>query len=176
MTGHEYEAVVAALVGEIRRNTPLAVCALGNGRANRVYGASGYAHQIDLSLRDDHRLFLVEMKHWRDPVDLEAVLVLAARLADIRGAEAGEVHASLVSTKHATRNARKVAAHLGIAIDIVQSSHEFALQFGSQHFVGITDVAAVTNSVDATVNRICACCGTRFTVLVDESLCGACAS
>jgi hypothetical protein len=60
MDGHEYESLVSSLVTTLVQNTPLRGHEIGTGRQNRIAGASGYRHQIDLTWRHQHSLFLVE--------------------------------------------------------------------------------------------------------------------
>jgi len=95
----------------------------------QVAGASGFDHQIDVSVLTPTNLAIVECKHWSDPIDAEPVLAFAARLSDIRAANPGlKIHASLVSTKDATRGATKLAEYFGVSLDVVLNECEFAVE------------------------------------------------
>jgi len=154
MDGHEYESLVSSLVTTLVQNTPLRGHEIGTGRQNRIAGASGYRHQIDLTLRHQHSLFLVETKHWTRSVGVGAILVLASRVEDIRKQlPSTAVQASIVSTKHATRGAKPLAAHFEIKIDVVSSIKEYALQFADQLFIGMHERATATDISDAEVVR-----------------------
>jgi hypothetical protein len=53
------------------------------GRENKWQGASGFVHQIDVSLESDEDVLLVECKHWKDNVTAEVFLTLWARVLDL---------------------------------------------------------------------------------------------
>ena len=85
----DYEKLVADIVLGMRQSAPeLAMLSLGAGRANRILGASGYNHQIDVSLTGPGGKFLLECKKWNKRAGVESVLVLAARASDILQANA----------------------------------------------------------------------------------------
>jgi hypothetical protein len=179
LSGREYEALVAGLVRELARNSQLASSEIHSGSTNRVPGASGYRHQIDLSVLDRARgrLFIVEAKCWKEVVGVDAVLVLASRKADIGAFDPTvQVRASIVSTQRVTRGATQLAKYLGIGVDTVQSEAEFGLTFADQHFVGIVERLHLADEVSAGVARRCSGCGEQFTVKANESRCASCAA
>src|SRR5262245_25198215 len=126
MTPNEYEFLVRTMVEQFTASAAaLGSCTVKGGSQNRVDGASGFAHQIDVSVSNGTDLLLIECKYWKDPVDVEPVLVLAGRMADIRAAAVGlRVHGSIVSTKEATEGAKVLAAYFRINIETVVDPRE----------------------------------------------------
>jgi hypothetical protein len=152
---NEYETVVRDLISRLVEGTPaLLPSQVSGGVTNTITGASGFAHQIDVSVRAHSFLILIECKCWSRPVDAEAVLVLAARLVDIRGANPPlDVSASLVSTKDATEGARILATYFGINLDVVSSVDEYGMRLKNQIFRSVTEHVPVTDSLKVEVTR-----------------------
>src|SRR5215475_7483776 len=113
MTHEEYETLVRTMVQELTATAhALGPCTVNGGAQNRVTGASGFAHPIDATVNNSTDLLLIECKYWTEPVDVEPVLVLAARMADISAVVCTpRVHGSLVSTKEPTAGARTLAEY-----------------------------------------------------------------
>lgn len=155
MTDREYEVLVQSLVEELRRGVPsFSGAEIKGGSRNRITGASGFPHQIDVSLHVQDTLVLVECKHWLEPVDAEAVLSFASRLADIRALNgAAVVHASLVSTKAATRGAAQLANHFGVSLDVVANEREYGIRLSNQVFVTVAERLTPTDQSNAEVVR-----------------------
>jgi hypothetical protein len=153
MTDREYETLVHRLVDELAQSTGSCADAQVNGGCqNKVIGASGFSHQIDVSLHAGSTVVLVESKLWLAPVDAEAVLTLAARLVDIRAANpTATVHASLVSTKGVTRGAEQLARYFGVSLDVVANEREYAIRLSNQVFVTVVERLNVTDHSDAEV-------------------------
>jgi len=153
MTDDEYEGLVHDLVTGLVGGTPaLLPSDVSGGAKNTIMGASRFAHQIDVSVRAQSFLVLVECKYWSRPVPDEAVLVLASRLADIRNANPSlEVRASLVSMKACTKGARVLAAYFGISLDVVSSIQEYAVRLRNQVFASFVENVSVTDWCDAEV-------------------------
>lgn len=151
----DYEALLCSMVKHLKSGASgLAQCTVNGGTKNRVTGASSFAHQIDVSVHNQTNLLLIECKHWQAPVDVEPVLVLAARIIDIRAGLYGtNVHGSIVSTKEPTKGAKVVAAHFGIRIDTVHSPDEYALRVFNHDFVGSSEAANATDSYSIDVIR-----------------------
>ena len=149
MTGLEYETLVRILMDALVRNTPLTDCSLAGGAENRLVGASGFQHQIDISMRCQSLLLLVECKNWSRPVGAEPVLSLASRLADIRAANLDvEVRASIVSTQVATRGAQQLALHHGISVDTVANAQEYAVRLSNQVCFGVHEKLDASDQMD----------------------------
>lgn len=94
----------------------------GFGRDNKVMGASGHPHQIDVSLvyisNDGKcRQKLIECKLLSGKVNLQDALIFHARINDIQGkmAEGTLVEGNLVTTEGYTRNAKNFADFYKIA-------------------------------------------------------------
>jgi hypothetical protein len=131
----EYEDLVHELVA--RLGVATGESALRKGRTNLIPGASGFEHQIDVSIHLPRKLVLMECKYIRRPVEVHHALVLAARLADVRQAHPDHVvSGSLVSTKSVRVGAYKIAKHFGFSVDLVQSLDEYAVTIANTHHLG----------------------------------------
>jgi hypothetical protein len=143
MDSGDYEELVSVLAGRISSQWGLDV-RIGTGLKNRIPGASGYSHQIDVSVTMGQDLALIECKCWSRGVGVDAVLVLHGRAEDIRATgRFGTVMPVLVSQKKPTAGALKLAAHFGIEIDVVRSAHEFTLRVFQTVGAGVTDSLVV---------------------------------
>lgn len=151
----EYEQLVADIANGIFTTAPeLQGLVLGLGRSNQLLGASGYRHQIDVSLQEEKRVFLIECKHWNDRVGVAEVLVLAGRASDIQTQTPNcTVTAVLVSVKGASRGAQKLAQHFGIALEIAKSASEFGLRIGKFVHQAVSDGLGVSDHCEATIIR-----------------------
>jgi hypothetical protein len=140
MTAAEYEKVVREMVEAIVTQFGVKSEEIGHGIRNRCMGGSGYAHQIDVCARSAKELVLIECKHWRKKVSLEAVLVFVARICDIREFSTGaKIHAYIVTREGITRDALKVAKYFGIEPSQVRSPQEFVLRYKHLWNVGVAD-------------------------------------
>lgn len=150
----EYECLVKDLISNLAERSPvLPPCDIAGSGNNKIGGASGFKHQIDVSVRAPSFLILVECKYWSDSVDAEPLLVLASRLADIRAANPKlEILASLVSTKAPTSGAEVLATYFGINLDIVSSIKDYAVRLRKQIFTTIGDTVIFGDSCDGEVN------------------------
>ena len=155
MTHQEYEALVRGMVEELTAHAQsLGQCNVSGGPQNLIAGASGFRHQIDVAVQKPSALLLIECKYWSDPVDVEPVLALASRIADIKECSAAtQVLGSIVSTMQATAGAKVLAAHFGISIDTVANPHEYAVRVFNHVFVGIEERAHAAATCDAEVIR-----------------------
>jgi hypothetical protein len=152
MTSNEYEQLVKNLVTLLSEAcTMLGTGRVRGGATNRIIGASGFAHQIDVSLELPTHLVLIECKYWSRAVGAEAVLTLASRLQDIRAATSKDVSASLVSDFGITGGAETLAGYFGVQIDLVAGFDEYALTLLNRHFVSLRDQFTITDSVIADV-------------------------
>ena len=154
LSGADYEKLVHELVSTFRQAPGMENYAIGAGTRNRMVGASGYRHQIDLSLESSERIFLLELKHYLSSVGVAELLVLAARLQDISAANKHKlVRALLVSKRKPSRNVPPLAQFFSVQVEVVESAHAYGLSFANLHFVGITEAANATDSCDAVVIR-----------------------
>lgn len=147
MTPSEYERVVADIVQGICAAAPeLKGLTLGFGRNNRHAGASGYRHQIDVSLTGERHIYLIECKRWEAKIGVEEVMVLAARGTDIAQAHDNvTLHAVLASKVGATRGAITLAQHFRIQLETVRSAQEFGFRIGKNARVGVVDRLVITD-------------------------------
>lgn len=140
MTDKDFEKLVLRLIDELRSTvSPLAGAEVRGGSKNRIRGASGFPHQIDVSFQVEGTILIIECKRWREPIDAGVVLACASRLADVRAANhTTKVLASVVSTKRSTRGAKQLAAYFGISLDQVANAREYGIRlsnyvFGTAH-------------------------------------------
>jgi hypothetical protein len=140
MKAAEYERVVSDLLTAIVETVDGLAPDVPPGRSNRLKGASGYSHQIDVSFRAGSDLHLVECKCWSKRIKVDAVLTLLARIYDIQAANPSvTVRGALATTKGLQRGADKVASHFGIVVQLVQSANEFALRYKNHIHLGLKD-------------------------------------
>lgn len=152
--GTAYERLCHELVAGILKGTPLQDYVINSGARNRIAGASGYRHQIDLSLAGKGQLFVFELKCLEKSIGVAEVLVLAARLSDISAALPDQkVIALIVSTKRPSRNVFPLAHHFGLQVEIVENLSSYGISFANQHFIGHVEKANAQDHCDAEVIR-----------------------
>lgn len=149
MTSAEYEELtkqlVVALVKQVDGLQPKAA---NSGRRNRVMGASGFEHQIDVSIQTSGELHLIECKYWRRRVSPDAVLTLAGRMQDIAAANPNKAIKGALATTHGpSPGAEAVARYFKISSQRVTSAQEFALNYKNEIHLLDGDAAAVTEHV-----------------------------
>jgi hypothetical protein len=84
MNSQEHEKLVALIAQGITSSAEnMREADIAWGRTNKIIGASGYAHQIDVGISIKGEICLVECKCWKDKVGLESILVLAGRAREI---------------------------------------------------------------------------------------------
>ena len=153
-SGPAYERLVDELLSGLRRGTPLDSFHQGSGAKNRIQGASGYKHQIDISVGNATDLYLFELKCLQKSIGVQEVMVLAARFADISHAmPACRVHASMVSLKRPSRNVPNLAAHFKIKVEVIEDLLSYGVSFSGHHFVGYVERIHATDHMDAEVIR-----------------------
>lgn len=160
MSAYDYEQVVHDLTKglcESLKSGDLLSLQISYGRTNRIKGASSFLHQIDVSLVDDKRMFLIECKCKllsARKVDASDVLAFAARKIDIRECHPSlKVYAILVSLEVPTMPAKVLAKHFGIEIEVVKSVRSYGMRLGKYAFNGISESARATDRVFDTVIR-----------------------
>jgi len=124
----DYEQLVHDIVSALERSNART---LGKGHNNKILGASGHRHQIDVSVEydDPPHLVLVECKDYKDKVGLEAVLCLFARICDIqRHSNDRKVKGVLVTGQGFESGAKKFAEYYGIYLDLVKDWNEWAIK------------------------------------------------
>lgn len=151
----EYEQLVSEIAKGICMSVPeLHGLVPGSGRKNRILGASGYLHQIDVSLREMGHIFLIECKRWKKTIGVAEVLVLAGRASDIQACSPEcLVTAIMVSVSGASRGAQKLARHFAIESEIATSPSEFGLRIGRFVHQAMSDGLRMTDHSEAAVIR-----------------------
>ena len=155
MSPDEYERITSAIVAGICEQAPaLSAYHPTVGKKSKALGKSGYRHQIDVCLRTDSAIYLIECKRWKDSIGIEEVMVLAARANDVAAESRKPVHAILATTIGASKNAVKIASVFQIKLEIVKSAREFGMQIGKYISVGLVSSAMATDNCEAEiVNR-----------------------
>ena len=98
---------------------------------SRVAGASGYHHQIDVSVCATNDLTLLECKCWNKKIDPEAVLCLAARVRDIQAGKKPtpvKVTGAIVTKIGLGEGAGTVARYLDVCVYTVRNQHDFGVR------------------------------------------------
>lgn len=141
MSPEEYETLVSTIANNIQQcHSILFSLKLGAGRKNLIAGASGYKHQIDVSLQDAKRFFIIECKKWVKPIGVNEVLVLTARAADVQKLYPSlAITPILVSTKNITSGAQQLADYFRVAVEIVKSADEFGFRIDKIIHQGISE-------------------------------------
>jgi len=146
----EYEQLVHGLVDGF--GIAFGAGSLRGGKKNLILGASGFRHQIDVSIHLPDKIVLMECKLLRRPVEVHHALTLAARLQDIREANPSKtVTASLVSTSSVRVGAFKIAEHFGFSIDQVMTLQDYAVTILESHYVGVSSGIKIGDSCEALV-------------------------
>ncbi|OLD89326.1 MAG: hypothetical protein DMD38_10780 [Gemmatimonadetes bacterium] len=141
MKPSEYEHLVAELVAALVKEVDgLAPASLAHGRGNKISGASGYPHQIDVSFAVQGEVHIIECKCWKKKVTPDAVLVLAARVHDIAGAlRSQKVRGALATSRGCGPGATELASYFGIILQNATSPHDFVLTYRDRISAGVTE-------------------------------------
>jgi hypothetical protein len=155
LTPSEYETLVAKIVSGIAVGAPeLAAGQINFGARNRVLGASGYRHQIDVSLLLPKQIYIVECKRWLKRIGVQEALILASRGLDILEANPGfQVHAMIASTVRITAGAKLIATKFGVQPEIVKSEFEFGFRIGRRVYHALRSTVVVGDYAEAMVVR-----------------------
>ena len=136
MKPEKYEKVVAAIAESVaQRVEVLPEGTVQSGRQNHWLGASGFKHQIDVSVRGNERVLLVECKYLKRRISVEAVLTLQGRLADIRPTLGLEVEGAIITKIGFQSGAQRVAQYFAIHCDLIRSAEEFGFKYAGYLFI-----------------------------------------
>lgn len=153
--GRAFEILVQRIVEKLTRTIPeLASSTVlgGSKKECKHRGASGFFHQIDVSVQTVEQLVLIECKYWEQQVDAEAVLTMAARLADIQTANpTKKVSASIASTKGVNPGAQVLANYFGMRLETVLNEAEYAIRVGNAVAVGLVEQVNLTDQCNASI-------------------------
>ena len=150
MKGRAYEE----LVRQVLQGLPTDEGQVRGGVRNKIIGASGYGHQIDVSIHSPTTMHLIECKHWTHRVGVQAVLTHAGRLIDIQAAHPGvAVTAAVASTQPATRGAKSLAKHFDVTIDTVSSVGDYVVRLKRAFFAMKSDDIPIADGLIVKVIR-----------------------
>ncbi len=171
MNAADYENLVAEIAQDICQVAPeLYGSSITSGRNNRIQGASGFRHQIDVSVTFQNTLYLIECKQWKKRIGAQEVLVLKGRQTDIQANYPHQaVYAVLISVYGASRQAKQLAQYFGIKIETAKSPAAFGLQIGRYihekftSLMGLGDivVAEIVSAPDLKMSNRCPQAGPR---------------
>jgi hypothetical protein len=113
MTPTEYEKLISEISHEMTNSPELrAQAKIRFGRENKWTGASGFDHQIDVSMESPTQILLIECKHWTKNIEPEAFLTIWGRVLDIENgpsANGKRVRGALVGLKNFNEGVYKLA-------------------------------------------------------------------
>ncbi len=120
------------------------------GPKNLIPGASGFRHQVDVSVHTEKDLILYECKYWGGNVDPEAILALAARGIDIQGAHPNQlVVLNIVVSHDLTSGAQLLAQEFKIGCHVAKSAAEFRVGYKTDWAAGAIDNMALSETAHA---------------------------
>jgi hypothetical protein len=128
------------------------------GRSNKIVGASGHEHQIDVSLTffptdAPARLIVVECKKWNSTVGIDSVLTFFARIRDIQErCQDFIVEGVFLTTMGFEEGAKTFANYYGIHLDIVRSLEEWAIKLVDQLVIQPRPATTTISVVDPIVS------------------------
>ena len=148
----DQEALVATLVADLSARRELQGAEVGHGAKNQILGASGYRHQIDISVRAASDLVLYECKYWGRNVGPGAVLALAARGIDIQNSHKElQVDLNIVVSNQLTNGARLIANYFHIEEQVVASLNELSIAYKGDRHIGVQDSLKVGDTAECTM-------------------------
>lgn len=155
MKSTDYEQLVAELANKlVSQPNPNSLVTVGSGSTNRIAGASGFKHQIDVSVSDPSRMLLIECKYWKKRIDPEACLAFAARVLDIRDVNKGrEVTGQIVTTYSVTNGVRQIADYFNLGVERVFSAQKYSMRIWQTVGIGLTEGARANDTFIANVRK-----------------------
>lgn len=146
MTSQEYEYLISGMVksfyklvegiekSDVKPKVPKEKGQ--KAKINRIEGASGYKHQIDVSVHAPKALILVECKKWNREVEVGHFLIFLGRILDIEQNYGGqfEVHGSIATTKGFQKGVCTLAHyHQKVGLIIATSFDDVAIKFSERY-------------------------------------------
>jgi hypothetical protein len=132
-----YEKLAKEIVEAVVNASPnLKGAVTGHGPTNRIGGASGFRHQIDVSIEIlNEKLLLVECKRYQSKVTVSDMLILIARINDIRKKRSEQVTGCFFTTKGYTGPAKKVGTFYDIELNTFTGVKPFAVHIAGNTFI-----------------------------------------
>jgi hypothetical protein len=147
MRPSDYECLVADTASTVaERSGPLPSDAVKFGKSNCWLGASGFRHQVDVSISLMERLVLIECKYWNRRIPVGVVLALQSRRTDIAATTKQAVEAAVVSKVGFQAGAKQVAEHFGIQCQIAESAESWVFKYGAQLVIRSKPAFAATST------------------------------
>ena len=133
----DFERIVKTIAREVKKVSPnLENAAINFGPRNKIQGASGFRHQIDVSIEiPGKRLVLIECKRYKSKVTLSDMLVLIARIDDVSRKKRIHVSGNFFTTAGYTEPATKVGRYYRIDLNIVEDEKQFAVHIADNVLV-----------------------------------------
>lgn len=117
---------IAEMVVRVSPNLEGAV--IRQGAKNWIKGASGFGHQIDVSIEiPNEKLVVVECKRYKSKVTVSDMLILIARIDDVKRMRSEQVTGCFCTTKGYTRPAKQVGSFYHIELNTFQDYKSFAV-------------------------------------------------
>src|SRR5262249_18464054 len=127
---------------------------MGCGKSNTIQGASGFAHQIDVSVSVPKLLLIAECKRWKKRVTPGAILAHAARRYDIRKRQQHEdVKAAFATIVGYSRGAKKLADYFGVSLWHVKNEQEFVARIMNVISLGVVSKLNITDEIRVEVGK-----------------------
>ena len=148
LTPQEYEELVKILIDSLLKNNDvLKIEDVGYGKGNKIEGASGHKHQIDIAYRDlqNQSLILVECKRWQSKIKIDHVLAFHCRLVDIRKKQNVNAEGVMVTIVGYQKGAKKYGDTYGIKLGKVKDASEFGIFIRNLGFIGAVDKGVGTD-------------------------------
>jgi hypothetical protein len=147
----DYEALTARVAKQVGDGVSgLLGGKIGFGKTNLIRGASGFPHQIDVSVDATSMLLIVECKCWQHDVTPEAVLSIIARRLDIAD-HVKSVVAVLATVKGFGPGAQQLAKHFGVELWHVTNEQEFVARALDVISLGVVSKSAMSDHVQVRV-------------------------
>jgi hypothetical protein len=145
----KYEALIARFLTSLFKQVEgLHPDSVGYGRKNLIRGASGFLHQIDVSIRTTSELHLIECKDWQKNVSPDSLLALAARIHDIQALSPTPVVKGALATRRPySSGVQALAQFFNITLQVVKSPQEFIARYKDHIHLGVHDPISVDEKV-----------------------------
>jgi hypothetical protein len=151
MESNEYEVLISELARKMTCDTQLISAGkIKIGKKNNWLGSSSFAHQIDVSLENDHDVLLIECKCWNTKnIPPEAFLTMWARVIDIsksKIAAGRNVRGALVTSRSFNRGVGTLAEYYKeqMSLFIVRSVDDFIVK-AHTHFIRVPSIPSGEN-------------------------------
>lgn len=176
-----YERFIAELARTMLRDQDCS--AVATGSSNKVSGASGVSHQLDVSFLDrrssPHTFVVIECKCLGRNVELAHVKALQATVSDLAGLYGSQktVVGYLVSLKGAQPGAKAYAEHYNIGLQVVADGSFYTFKYADLRLIATSARASGTSTAEAhsIALRKCDLCGQTLQDLEQTSRCSQCA-